>query len=303
MLKCHPPPTTNARGTRITLIESHHTMGNTKNADYRNLETCPSGFVGKATQINRGLSRGTENGTRNLSIFSTVQTVDTQNSDQPRVTTETPIFSYSGSSDSGFDTGGPASAPRNKQKHVSGIKPVNAPFFGSLNTHVLKEAKRTIIGYENRVKNHNIIHGLENKLLQVLFMLRKGLGRALIEELLMPDEKYDPTDDRQLACVRDYFFRKTGTPGISGHIEIEAFEKGMRDLRMDVRDTSWASRTTTFLSKITPLLEDTRVQLEPKKLIRKCMRGVMPHSLKQRLHTLMESGTDDERAASKDMKV
>ena len=119
----------------------------------------------------------------------------------------------------------------------------------------------------------------------------------------MPDEKYDPTDDRQLACVRDYLFRKIGTPGISGHIEIDAFEKGMRDMRMDVRDTSWVSRTTTFLSRITLLLEDTRVQLEPKKLIRKCMRGVIPHSLKQRLHTLIESGTDDESAASKDLKV
>ena len=61
------------------------------------------------------------------------------------------------------------------------------------------------------------------------------------------------------------FFRKTGTPGISGHTEIDAFEKGMRDLRTDVRDTSWVSRTTTFLSRITLLLEDTRVQLNPKK--------------------------------------
>ena len=119
----------------------------------------------------------------------------------------------------------------------------------------------------------------------------------------MPDEKYDPTDDRQQTCVRDYFFRKTGTPGISSHIEINAFEKGMGGLNMDVRDTSWASRTTTFLPKITLLLEDTRVQLEPKKLIRKCMKGIMPHSLKQRLWTLMKSSTDDERAASKEMEV
>ena len=33
------------------------------------------------------------------------------------------------------------------------------------------------------------------------------------------------------------------------------------------------------------------------------MKGVMPHSLKQRLYTLMESGTEDERAASKNIKV
>ena len=61
---------------------------------------------------------------------------------------------------------------------------------------MLREAKRTIIDYENRVNNHNIIHGLGYKPLQVLFMLRKGLGRVLIEELLMPDTKYDPIDDR-----------------------------------------------------------------------------------------------------------
>ena len=63
------------------------------------------------------------------------------------------------------------------------------------------------------MKNHNIIHGLENKPLQVIFMLHKGLGRALIEELLMPDEKYDPTDNRQLACVRDYFFSEDWDTG------------------------------------------------------------------------------------------
>ena len=60
---------------------------------------------------------------------------------------------------------------------------MNAQFFGLLNTHVLKEARRTITDYENRVNNHNIIYGLDNKPLQVLFMLRKGLGGALIEEL------------------------------------------------------------------------------------------------------------------------
>ena len=180
---------------------------------------------------------------------------------------------------------------------------MNAPFFGSLDENVIREAKRTILDYESRVKNHNTIHGLDNQPLQVLFMLRKGLGRTLVEELLMPDDKYDPTDKRQQTCVRDYFFRKTGTPGISTHIEIDAFERGMRDLKMDVRDKSWVSRTTTFLSKITLLLEDTRVQLEAKKLIRKCMRGVMPFSLKQRINTLMESGNDSERAAAKDLKV
>jgi hypothetical protein len=211
-----------------------------------------------ATHI-KGSLRDTGNGTRNLPISPTVQTVDTHNSDQPRVTTDTSIFGQSGSSDSDYDTGGPTPTPRPATKHVSGIKPVNAPFFGLLNEHVIREAKRTIMDYENRVQNHNTIHSLENKPLQVLFMLRKRLGRALIEELLMPDEKYDPTNDKQQACVRDYFFRKTRTPGISVHIEIDAFEKGMRDLKMNVRDTSWVSRTTTFLSKITLLLKDTRV--------------------------------------------
>ena len=160
--------------------------------------------------MNKRSLNGTVNETRNQAIEPTVKTVNARNSGQTRLTSDTDIFGQSSSSDSSYDAGGPTPAPRNQAKHVSGIKPVNAPFFGSLNEHVIREAKRTILDYENRVENHNTIHGLDNKPLQVLFMLRKGLGRALIEELLMPDDKYDPTNSRQQACVRDYFFVRRG---------------------------------------------------------------------------------------------
>ena len=113
------PPTTNARGTRNALIEGHSTTGNTMHADHRNLETCPSGSAGEAAQIDKGSSKGNENGTRNQTIVPTVQTDDTQNTNQAITTRGSPIFCYSGSSDSGYDTGGPASAPRNATKHVS----------------------------------------------------------------------------------------------------------------------------------------------------------------------------------------
>ena len=72
---------------------------------------------------------------------------------------------------------------------------------------------------------------------------------------------------------------------------------------MDTRERSWLSRTTTFLSKVTILLEDTRVQLDSKKLIRKMMTGVHPFTLRNRLRTLMEPGCDDEKAAAKDLEV
>ena len=54
----------------------------------------------------------------------------------------------------------------------------------------------------------------------------------------MPEARCNPTDEEQIACVRDYFFQKIGTQGVSSHIDIDTFEKGMRKLRMNVRDTS-----------------------------------------------------------------
>ena len=54
------------------------------------------------------------------------------------------------------------------------------------------------------MNNHNVIHSLDDKPLQVLFMLRKGLERALIEEPLKPGAKYEPIDQEQIKCVRDF---------------------------------------------------------------------------------------------------
>ena len=160
--------------------------------------------------------------------------------------------------------GEPAHTSHSGVRHITGVNPVRPPFFGSINSHVLKEAKRTILDYEERVKNHNLVHALDNKPLQVMFMLKKGLVRALIEEALMPGTTYDSTDTTQLACIRAYFFQTPGTTGVDTHIKIDEFERGMREIRMDTRDTSWLSRTTSFLSKVTLLLEDTRVQLDSK---------------------------------------
>ena len=95
-------------------------------------------------------------------------------------------------------------------------------------------------------------------------MLKKGLAWALIKEALMLGTTYDSTDGKQLACIRTYFFQTPGTPGVNTHIRIDEFEKGMREVKMHTRDASWLSRTTTFLSKVTLLLEDTHVQLDRK---------------------------------------
>ena len=77
----------------------------------------------------------------------------------------------------------------------------------------------------------------------------------------------------------------------------------MRALKMDVRDTSWVSKTIDSMSKITLLLEDTCMHLDAKKITRKCMLGVQPYSLRKRLLTLMESFDNYERAAAKNLKV
>jgi hypothetical protein len=76
-------------------------------------------------------------------------------------------------------------------RHVTGVNPVKPPHFTSVNAMAVKGAKRKIIDYENRVRNHNQIHGLDNKPLQVLFMLKEGLARALIEEILKPNDTFD----------------------------------------------------------------------------------------------------------------
>ena len=52
------------------------------------------------------------------------------------------------------------------------------PHFTSVGAMAVKGARRKILDYEDRVRNHNQIHGLDNKPLQVLFMLKEGLARV-----------------------------------------------------------------------------------------------------------------------------
>ena len=72
---------------------------------------------------------------------------------------------------------------------------------------------------------------------------------------------------------------------------------------MDMNDDSWVSRTMTFLNRITLLLEDTRVTMTDKKLVKLCMRSVEPYRLRKRMYGLMESGCADNKAAEKNLQV
>ena len=134
-------------------------------------------------------------------------------------------------------------------------------------------------------------------------MLKEGLARALIEEILRPDDTFDSNNTLHQNAIRDYMFQKENTPGVNSHIKIETFEREMRKIKMDINDSSWVSRTMTFLNKITLLLEDTRVKMTDKKLVKLCMRSVEPYRLRKRMYGLIESGCEDDKAAGKNIQV
>ena len=77
----------------------------------------------------------------------------------------------------------------------------------------------------------------------------------------------------------------------------------MRKLKMNVKDDSWVSRTMTFLKKVTLRLEDTRVTMTDKQLIKVCMRSVEPYRLQKRMYSLMELDCADDKAAEKNIMV
>ena len=85
-------------------------------------------------------------------------------------------------------------------------------------------------------------------------------------------------------------------------IKIDDFERGMKHIHMNEKDTSWVSRVITYLSEIKILREDTHISLSDKKLIWLMMRGVTPR-LKRRIPGLIDSGTTEERKALKGLKV
>ena len=69
-------------------------------------------------------------------------------------------------------------------------------------------------------------------------MLKEGLARALIEEILKPNELFDSNNASHQRAIRDYMFQKQNTPGVNSHIKIDTFEREMRRIRMDMNDNS-----------------------------------------------------------------
>ena len=134
-------------------------------------------------------------------------------------------------------------------------------------------------------------------------MMKEGIARALIEEILKSNETFDSNSKQHQQAVRYYMFQTPGTPGANSHIQIETFEREMRKMKMGVKDNSWVLRTMTFLNKVTLLLEDTRVTMTDKKLIKLCMRSVEPFRLRKRIYDLLESGCADNKAAENNIKV
>ena len=121
---------TGARNVRNMKSEQTYATGNSGTTHHRNHETGPSGSVGSTTNEDKDSPKDYGSETRNQTSGPTVEGVRARNS---RHSPDCDIFGDSSTSDSGDETGGPAHTIRSRQKHVSGIKPVNAPFFGSLN--------------------------------------------------------------------------------------------------------------------------------------------------------------------------
>ena len=164
----------------------------------------------------------------------------------PDLDGDSPEGDASYDSEDNFLYGRPARHAHIGVRHVTGVNAVKPPHFTSVNAKTIHGARRKILDYEDRVKNHNQIHGLDNKPLQVLFMLKEGLARALIEEILKPNDMFDSNSTSHQRAIRDYMFQKQNTPGVNSHIKIDTFEREMRRIRMDMNDNSWVSRTMTF---------------------------------------------------------
>lgn len=122
--------------------------------------------------------------------------------------------------------------------------------------------------YESKVRNHNVMHGLDNKPLQVPFMLKKKLAKALLEECPQPNVKYNSACSIQQQLIRDFYFQTPGTihTAVDTYIKIKDLGRGIRHMQMNERDTSWVSRVVTYLSKIKVLKEDTRVAIADKEV-------------------------------------
>ena len=158
-------------------------------------------------------------------------------------------------------------------------------------------ARRDIEIYRMKVHNHNVQHGLNNPCLPVIFMLNRTVAKSLLEQVLLPNCTYCPTDPDQVKAIDDYFTLKKNTPFVSSKIRMKEFDARTSRLSMDMRNNSWIDRIRVYLGAFQSAVEDCRVNIIPKIMVKKLLYGVMPYSLKKRLNNILIAGTDEEKSA------
>ena len=139
----------------------------------------------------------------------------------------------------------------------------------------LTRARRNIEIYRMKVHNHNVQHGLNNPCLPVIFMLNRTVAKSLLEQVLLPNCTYCPTDPDQVRAIDDYFMLKKNTPFVSSKIRMKEFDARTSKLSMDMRNNSWIDRLRVYLGAFQSAVEDCRVNIIPKIMVKKLLYGVM----------------------------
>jgi hypothetical protein len=128
-------------------------------------------------------------------------------------------------------------------------------------------------------------------------MLNRTVAKSLLEQVLLPNCSYCPTDPDQVRAIDDYFTLKKNTPFVSSKIRMKEFDARTSKLSMDMRNNSWIDRIRVYLGAFQSTVEDCRVNIIPKIMVKKLLYGVMPYSLKKRLNNILIAGTDEEKSA------
>jgi hypothetical protein len=128
-------------------------------------------------------------------------------------------------------------------------------------------------------------------------MLNYTVAKSLLEQVLLPDCSYCPTDPEQVRAIDDYFTLKQNTHFISSKIRMEELDARTSKLSMDMNIDSWIDMIRIYFGAFQSAVEDCRVNIIPTIMVKKLLNGIMPYNLKKRLTNLLIAGSDEEKSA------
>jgi hypothetical protein len=84
---------------------------------------------------------------------------------------------------------------------VSSIPPVHPPVFSDMRKHTRRRSPAIIKAYRDKVASRNHLYGTVTKPLPVIYMVKSDMMRGIVEHLLLPGTRFDPTDRVQQSMV------------------------------------------------------------------------------------------------------